>query len=59
MAEIGIDNEKALVLSLSNGKIIIFGGLQRPLVMDSINIHIKKASHLSLSPCGKYLMTAS
>ena len=59
MAEVSIAKEKALVLALDNGKIIIFGGLQRPVVMDSQNIHIKKASAICLSPCGRYLMTSS
>ena len=40
MAEVFIGQEKAIVLALENGKIIVFGGLQRPILMDCQNIHI-------------------
>lgn len=58
MVEIAIGKEKALLLSLSNGKLVIFGGLQRPLIMDIKNYHINKAINIVISPCGKYVITS-
>lgn len=45
-------------MALQDGKLIVFGGLQRPIIMDSKNIHLKRATNISLSPCGRYLITA-
>jgi len=59
MSELSIGKEKALMLALDTGKLIVFGGLQRPIVMDSKNIHIKKTTSIAVSPCGKYVVTAS
>lgn len=58
MKELAVGQEKSILLSLSNGRLVIFGGLQRPIVMDSKNLHIGQAGLSILSPCGKYLMTA-
>jgi hypothetical protein len=58
MKELTIGQEKSILLSLSNGRLVVFGGLQRPIVMDNKNLHIGKAGLSILSPCGKYLMTA-
>ncbi len=58
MEEISVGKEKGLVLCLNDGKVVVFGGLQRPLIMDSKNVHLKKATNISLSPCGKYIMTS-
>jgi hypothetical protein len=58
MAELSIGKEKGLVLALANGKIIVFGGLQRPVVMDCKNLHIGNVTNIVLSPCGKYVMTS-
>lgn len=58
MKELIIGQEKSILLSLSNGRLVVFGGLQRPIVMDSKNLHIGQAGLSTLSPCGKYLMTA-
>jgi len=37
---------------------VVFGGLQRPIIMDSQNIHIDRVSNIVLSPCGKFIITA-
>ena len=58
MAELQIGKEKGLLLSLDDGKLIVFGGLQRPTIMDTKNIHLKKATSIVISPCGKFVMTA-
>lgn len=58
MAELSIGKEKALMLALEDGKLIVFGGLQRPLIMDSKNIHLKRVTNISISPCGRYVMTS-
>ncbi len=58
MVEIVIGKEKALLLSLSNGKLVVFGGLQRPLIMDVKNYHINTATNVLLSPCGKFVITS-
>lgn len=59
MAELNIGKEKGLMLALDSGKLIVFGGLQRPVVMDYKNIHIKQINNVVVSPCGKFIMTAS
>ena len=58
MEELHIGKERGLVMALDNGKLIVFGGLQRPIIMDSKNIHLKKVTNIILSPCGKYVMTS-
>lgn len=58
MAELASGKEKGLLLSSANGKVMVFGGLQRPIMMDIRNQHIQKAANVVLSPCGKYVLTA-
>lgn len=58
IAELNVGKEKALVLSLKKGQLVVFGGLQRPIVMDMKNYHIDDATCLVTSPCGKYLITS-
>lgn len=58
MAELTIGREKGLMLALDDGKIVVFGGIQRPVIMDSKNIHIARVKQICLSPCGKYVITS-
>lgn len=58
MAELRIGKERGLIMALEDGKLVVFGGLQRPIIMDTKNIHIAKATNISLSPCGKYVITS-
>jgi hypothetical protein len=34
MAEVVLGKEKAIILTLENGSIVVFGGLQKPIIMD-------------------------
>lgn len=36
----------------------MFGGLQRPVIMDLKNYHLSRADLLINSPCGKFVMSA-
>jgi hypothetical protein len=58
MMELAVGREKGLLLSLEGGKLAVFGGLQRPAVMDLKNFHLSRSAHLAVSPCGKFVMTA-
>jgi hypothetical protein len=58
MMELAVGKEKGLLLSLEGGRLAVFGGLQRPSVMDLKNYHLTRASNLSVSPCGKFVMSS-
>jgi hypothetical protein len=58
MMELAVGREKALLLSLEGGRLAVFGGLQRPAVMDLKNYHLGRAGNLSVSPCGRFVMTS-
>lgn len=36
---------------------MVFGGLQRPILMDVKNYHIATVTSMVLSPCGKFIVT--
>lgn len=58
MLELGVGREKGLLLGLEGGRLAVFGGLQRPAVMDLKNYHLGGAELLAASPCGKFVMSA-
>ena len=58
MAEARVGKEKALILSLQTGRLLVFGGLQRPIFMDNKDYHNRKANQIILCPTGKNLITA-
>jgi hypothetical protein len=58
MAEINIGKSKALLLSLECGKIVVYGGLQRPIIMDTRNYHLQRVTNIVLSPCGNFVITS-
>jgi hypothetical protein len=45
-------------MSLECGKLVVYGGLQRPIIMDVRNYHLRKVTNILLSPCGKFIITS-
>lgn len=58
MVEVEIGKEKGVLLSLKEGRVVVFGGIHRPVLMDAKNCHLEGSSCIVVSPCGRYVMTA-
>ncbi len=58
MVEVPVKKEKShFILSLENGTIVTFAGLDTPVISSHQNHHISTITSMVLSPCGGYLIT--